>query len=226
MKLVEFKDLNYDDEIFGIPKDQEEQTFDQESAEGDNSEVSEDEMTELERAHDSRSQLQQWLDVLEQVTFGSQAGDVEAGNLLRQSLAELEQKALREEAEENQAADQGITEDINPEVEDLGDIQNDKDDNEIRAEAQAEKSRRRNRLKGKNRKEINNLFQRLLEEDSEDDKAEEEAKARLIGENNINGSDDDEDEPLQDFRGNAIYEDDNSSDNAEEFHDNQNSIWE
>ncbi|KAJ7769814.1 hypothetical protein B0H16DRAFT_1715468 [Mycena metata] len=100
MELVEFEDLNYDDEIFGLPEDQNEQTFGQESAKGDNSEVSEEEMTELESTPESRSkaQLQEWLDALKQITFGSQAGDVEAGNQLRQRLAELEQKVFREEA--------------------------------------------------------------------------------------------------------------------------------
>ncbi|KAJ7743774.1 hypothetical protein B0H16DRAFT_1727487 [Mycena metata] len=97
-------------------------------------------------------------------------------------------------------------------------------------------------VKGKNRKEIDNLFRRLLEEDSEgDDETEEEAEARLIAENNArwercleyrrkyceeygsNGSNDDEPEPPQDFRGNTTYEDDPSDD--EEFY-NRNSIWE
>ncbi|KAJ7747494.1 hypothetical protein B0H16DRAFT_1554922, partial [Mycena metata] len=278
MELVEFEDLNYDDEIFntpedqqeqifGISEDQDEQTFGQESAEGDNSEVSEEEMPEPESTPESRSraQLQEWLDALEQITFGSQAGDVEAGNLLRQRLAELEQKVLQEEAEENQAADQGIP-DIDPEVEDPVDAQNDKGDNEIAERAQVEVPRRPQAskiveapkrlnyimlpeevprtepVKGKNRKEIDNLFRRLLEEDSEeDDETEEEAEARLIAENNArwercleyrkkyceehgsNGSDDDEPEPPQDFRGNTTYEDDPSDD--EEFY-NRNSIWE
>ncbi|KAJ7713501.1 hypothetical protein B0H16DRAFT_1743306 [Mycena metata] len=268
MELVEFENLNYDDKIFGIPEDQDQQPFGQESAEGDNSEVSEEEMTELESTPESRSraQLQEWLDALEQVTFGSQAGDVEAGNLLRQRLAELEQKVLRKEAEGNQAADQGITEDIDPEVEDLVDAQNDKGDNEIAEQVQVEVLRRPQApkivevprrlnyimlpeevpraepVKGKNRKEIDNLFRRLLEEDSKDDETEEEAEARLIAENNArweqcleyrrkyckeygsNGSDDDEPEPPQDFRGNTTYEDDPSDD--EEFYDNRNSIWE
>ncbi|KAJ7757879.1 hypothetical protein B0H16DRAFT_1457450 [Mycena metata] len=269
MELVEFEDLNYDDEIFntpedqqeqifGISEDQDEQTFGQESAEGDNSEVSEEEMPEPESTPESRSraQLQEWLDALEQITFGSQAGDAEAGNLLRQRLTELEQKVLQEEAEENQAADQGITEDIDPEVEDLVDAQNDKGDNEIAERAQVEVQRRPQAskiveapkrlnhimlpeevpraepVKGKNRKEIDNLFRRLLEEDSdEDDETEEEAEARLIAENNAkyceeygsNGSNDDEPEPPQDFRGNTTYEDDPSDD--EEFY-NRNSIWE
>ncbi|KAJ7743213.1 hypothetical protein B0H16DRAFT_1463851 [Mycena metata] len=144
MDLVEFKDLNHDDKIFGIPEDQGEQTFGQESAEGDNSEVSEEEMPEPESTPESRSraQLQEWLDALEQITFGSQAGDIETGNQLRQRLDKLEQKVLQEEAEENQAADQGITEDIDPEVEDLVDIQNDKGDNEIAERAQVEVPRR------------------------------------------------------------------------------------
>ncbi|KAJ7740329.1 hypothetical protein B0H16DRAFT_1464901 [Mycena metata] len=248
MELVEFEDLNYDDEIFGIPEDQDEQTFDQESAEGDNSEVSEEEMPEPEStpASRSRAQLQEWLDALEQITFGSQAGDVEVGNLLRQRLAKLEQKVLRKEAKENQAAGQGIAEDIDLEVEDLVDAQNDKGDNEIAERAQVEVLRRPQAPKikslGQNRKEIDNLFRRLLEEDSEDDKTEEEAKAWLITENNTqwercleyrrkyckeygsNGSDNDEPEPPQDFRGNTTYEDDPSND--EEFYDNRNSIWE
>ncbi|KAJ7720023.1 hypothetical protein B0H16DRAFT_1474600 [Mycena metata] len=279
MELVEFEDLNYDDEIFNTPEDQQEQifgtsqdqdeqTFGQESAKGDNSEVSEEEMPEPESTPESRSraQLQEWLDALEQITFGSQAGDKEAGNQLRQRLAELEQKVLQEEAEENQAADQGITEDIDPEVEDLVDAQNDKGDNEIAERAQVEVQRRPQAskiveapkrlnyimlpeevprtepVKGKNRKEIDNLFRRLLEEDSEgDDETEEEAEARLIAENNArwercleyrrkyceeygsNGSDDDEPEPPQDFRGNTTYEDNPSDD--EEFY-NRNSIWE
>ncbi|KAJ7767760.1 hypothetical protein B0H16DRAFT_1453385 [Mycena metata] len=278
MELVEFEDLNYDDEIFNTPEDQQEQifgtsedqdeqTFGQESTEGDNSEVSEEEMPEPESTPESRSraQLQEWLDALEQITFGSQAGDEEAGNQLRQRLAELEQKVLQEEAEENQAADQGIP-DIDPEVEDLVDAQNDKGDNEIAERAQVEVPRRPQAskiveapkrlnyimlpeevprtepVKGKNRKEIDNLFRRLLEEDSEgDDETEEEAEARLIAENNArwercleyrrkhceeygsNGSDDDEPEPPQDFRGNTTYEDDPSDD--EEFY-NRNSIWE
>ncbi|KAJ7775010.1 hypothetical protein B0H16DRAFT_1450441 [Mycena metata] len=267
MELVEFKDLNYDDEIFGIPEDQDEQTFGQESAEGDNSEVSEEEMPEPESTPESRSQaqLQEWLDALKQITFGSQARDVEAGNLLRQRLAELKQKVLREEAEENQAADQGIPY-IDSEVKDLVDAQNDKGVNEIAEQAQVEVPRRPQAskiveaprrlnyimlpeevpqaepVKGKNRKEIDNLFRRLLEEDSEDDETEEEAEARLIAENNAqwercleyqrkyceeygsNSSDDDEPEPPQDFRGNTTYEDDPSDD--EEFHGNRNSIWE
>ncbi|KAJ7766907.1 hypothetical protein B0H16DRAFT_1717246 [Mycena metata] len=221
MELVEFEDLNYDDEIFdtpedqqeqilGISEDQDEQTFGQESAKGDNSVVSEEEMPEPESTPESRSraQLQEWLDALEQITFGSQAGDAEAGNLLRQRLAELEQKVLQEEAEENQA-DQGIAEDIDPEVEDPVDTQNDKGDNEIAERAQVEVPRRPQAskiveapkrlnyimlpeevlraepVKGKNRKEIDNLFRRLLEEDSnEDDETEEEAEARLVAENN------------------------------------------
>ncbi|KAJ7773789.1 hypothetical protein B0H16DRAFT_1509989, partial [Mycena metata] len=271
MQLVEFEDLNHDNEIFGIPEDQDEQTFGQESAEGDNSKVSEEEMPEFESTPESRSraQLQEWLDALEQITFGSQAGDVEAGNQLRQRLVELKQKVLQEEAEENQAADQGITRDIDPEVEDLVDIQNDKGDKEIAEQAQvkvlrrpqAQASRivevprrlnyimlpeevpRAEPVKGKNRKEIDNLFRRLLEEDGEkDDETEEEAEARLIAENNTrwercleyqrkyceeygsNGSDNDEPEPPQDFRGNTMYEDDPSDD--KEFYDNRNSIWE
>ncbi|KAJ7762219.1 hypothetical protein B0H16DRAFT_1455832 [Mycena metata] len=268
MELVEFKDLNYDNEIFGIPEDQDEQTFGKESAEGDNSEVSEEEMTELELTPESqsRAQLQEWLDTLEQMTFGNQAGDVEAGNLLRQRLAKLEQKVLQEEAEGNQAADQGITEDIDPEAEDLVDAQNDKGDSEIAEQAQVEVLRRPQAskilgaprrlnyimlpeevpraepVKGKNRKEIDNLFRRLLEEDSKDDETEEEAEARLIAENNVrwercleyrrkyceeygsNGSDDDEPELPQDFRGNTMYEDDPSD--GEEFYNNRNSIWE
>ncbi|KAJ7735365.1 hypothetical protein B0H16DRAFT_1467202 [Mycena metata] len=272
MELVEFEDLNCDDEIFGtpedqqeqtfsIPEDQDEQTFSQESAEGDNSEVSEEEMLEPESSLKSRSQaqLQEWLNALEQITFGSQAGDIEAGNLLRQRLAELEQKVLQEEAKENQAANQGIIEDIDPKVEDLVDAQNDKGDNEITEQAQVKVLRcpqapriveaprclnyimlleevpRAEPVKGKNRKEIDNLFRRLLEEDGEeDDETEEEAEARLIAENNYqrkyckeygsSGSDDDEPESPQDFRGNMTYEDD-PSDN-EEFYDNRNSIWE
>ncbi|KAJ7737123.1 hypothetical protein B0H16DRAFT_1466392 [Mycena metata] len=187
MELVEFEDLNYDNEIFdtpedqqeqifGLPEDQDEQTFSQESAEGNNSEVSEEEMPEPESTPESRSraQLQEWLDALEQITFGSQAGDIEAGNQLRQRLAELEQK--------NQAAEQGITEDIDPEVEDVVDAQNDKGDNEIAERAQVEVLRRPQAskiveaprrlnyimlpeevprtepVKGKNWKEIDNLF--------------------------------------------------------------------
>ncbi|KAJ7775349.1 hypothetical protein B0H16DRAFT_1712932 [Mycena metata] len=222
MELVEFEDLNYDDEIFntpedqqeqifGISEDQDEQTFGQESAKGDNSEVSVEEMPEPKSTPESRSraQLQEWLDALEQITFSSQAGDVEAGNQLRQRLAELEQKVVQEEAEENQAADQGIPDYIDPEVEDLVDAQNDKGDNEIAERAQVkvprrlqaskivEAPRRLNYImlpeevpraepvKGKNRKEIDNLFRQLLEEDSkEDDETEEEAEARLIAENN------------------------------------------
>ncbi|KAJ7726212.1 hypothetical protein B0H16DRAFT_1471469 [Mycena metata] len=268
MELVEFEDLNYDDKIFGIAEDQDEQPFGQESAEGSNSEVSEEEMLEPESTPESRSraQLQEWLGALEQITFGSQAGDVEAGNQLRQKLAELEQKVRREEAEENQAADQGITEDIGPEVEDLVDIQKDKGDNEIAERAWVEVPRRSQApkiveapkrlnyimlpeevpqaelVKGKNRKEIDNLFRWLLEEDSKDDETEEEAEAQLIAENNArwercleyqkkyceeygsNGRDNDEPEPPQDFRGNMTYEDIPSDD--EEFYDNRNSIWE
>ncbi|KAJ7768994.1 hypothetical protein B0H16DRAFT_1452916 [Mycena metata] len=258
MELVKFEDLNYDDEIFDIPEDQQEQifgisedqdkqTFGQELAKGNSSEVSEEEMTELESTPESRSraQLQEWLDALK--------------------LAELEQKVLREEAEENKAADQGITEEIDPEDRDLVDIQNDKGDNEIAERAQVEvprhpqaskiveAPRRLNYImlpeevpqpvKGKNQKEIDNLFRRLLEEDSnEDDETEEEAEARLIAENNTqwercleyqrkyceeygsNGSDDDEPELPQDFRGNTTYKDDPSDD--EELYDNRNSIWE
>ncbi|KAJ7702131.1 hypothetical protein B0H16DRAFT_1748309 [Mycena metata] len=48
MELVEFEDLNYNDEIFGIPEDQDEQTSGQETVEGDNPEVSEEEMPEPE----------------------------------------------------------------------------------------------------------------------------------------------------------------------------------
>lgn len=267
LELVEFDELNYDEEIFGIPEDQHEQTFGQEYAEGDDSEVSEEEMTELESTPESRSraQLQTWLDALEQVTFGSQAGDVEAGNLLRQRLAELEQKVLREEAEENQAADQGIIKEMDPEVEDLVDIQDDQD-NEIVEQASAEVPRRllaskiveaprrlnyimlpeevprAEPVKGKNRKEIDDYFRRLLEEDSEDDETEEEDEARLIAENNArwercleyrrkyceeygsDGEGDDRDEPPQDFRGNSMHKDDPSDD--EEFYANKNSIWE
>ncbi|KAJ7725443.1 hypothetical protein B0H16DRAFT_1471826 [Mycena metata] len=137
MELVKFEDLDYDNEIFSIPADQDERTFSQKSAKGDNSEISEEEMTKLESTPESqsRAQLQEWLDALEQITLASQTGDIEAGKLLRQRLTELEQKVLREEDEENQAADQGITQDIDPEVEDLVDIQNDKGDNEIREEA-------------------------------------------------------------------------------------------
>ncbi|KAJ7713477.1 hypothetical protein B0H16DRAFT_1478632 [Mycena metata] len=93
---MKFEDLDYNNEIFGIPEDQDEQTFGQESAKGDNSEVSEEEMTELESTPESRSkaQFQEWLDALEQITFGSQAGDVEAGNLLRQRLAKLDDRVL------------------------------------------------------------------------------------------------------------------------------------
>ncbi|KAJ7735371.1 hypothetical protein B0H16DRAFT_1467207 [Mycena metata] len=96
MELVGFEDLNYNNEIFGIPEDQEEQTFGQESVEGNNSEVSEEEITELKSTLESpiKAQLQEWLDTLEQITFGSQAGDTEVGNLLRQRLAKLEQKVL------------------------------------------------------------------------------------------------------------------------------------
>ncbi|KAJ7779836.1 hypothetical protein B0H16DRAFT_1448271 [Mycena metata] len=193
MELVEFKDLNYDDEIFGIPEDQDEQTFCQESAEGDNSEVSEEETAELEGWPNSSRRF----------------------------------------SKENQAADQGITEDVDPGVEDLVDIQNNKGDTE---QAQAEL------VKGKNQKEIDNSFRWLLEEDSEEDETEEEAEARLIAENNAqwercleyqrkyceeyssNGNDDDEPEPPQDFRGNTMHEDVPSND--EEFYDNRNSIWE
>ncbi|KAJ7719388.1 hypothetical protein B0H16DRAFT_1606879 [Mycena metata] len=269
MELVEFEDLNYDnkifdtpedqqEQIFGISEDQDEQTFGQESAKGDNSEVSEEEMPEPESTPESRSraQLQEWLDALEQITLGSQAGDVEAGNQLRQRLAELEQKVLQEEAEEDQAANQGITEDIDPEVEDLVDIQNDKGDNEIAERVQVEVLRRpqvsniveaprrlnyimlpeevprAEPVKGKNQKEIDNLFRRLLEEDSQDDETEEEAETRLIAENNAQWkryleyrrNNDDEPEPPQDFRGNVTYEDD-PSDNKE-FYDNRNFIWE
>ncbi|KAJ7039472.1 hypothetical protein C8F04DRAFT_1254746 [Mycena alexandri] len=260
MELVEFGELDYDDEIFSIPEDQQEQTFGQESAEDDNSEVSEEEMPEQELTPESQSQaqLQEWLNALEQITFGSQAGDVEASNQLRQRLAELEQKVLQEEAKENQAADQRI-QDIDPEVEDLGYIQNDKDDEIVKAthnrvQQIVEVPRRLNYImlpeevpqakpvKGTSRKEIDNLFRRLLEEDSEDDETEEEAEARLIAENNArwercleyrrqyceeHGSDDEEAEEPQDFRGGAMYEDeDNNSSDDEEFYDNRNSIWE
>ncbi|KAJ7038922.1 hypothetical protein C8F04DRAFT_1179258 [Mycena alexandri] len=253
-------ELDYDDEIFSIPEDQQEQTFGQESAEDDNSEVSEEEMPEQESALESQSkaQLQEWLDALEQITFGSEAGDVEASNQLRQRLAELEQKVLQEEAEENQAADQRIR-DIDPEVEDLGYIQNDKDDEIVKAthnrvQQIVEAPRRLNYImlpeevpqakpvKGTSRKEIDNLFRRLLEEDSEDDETKEEAEARLIAENNArwercleyrrqyceeHGSDDEEAKEPQDFRGGAMYEDeDNNSSDDEEFYDNRNSIWE
>ncbi|KAJ7714425.1 hypothetical protein B0H16DRAFT_1477995 [Mycena metata] len=258
MELVEFEDLNYDDEIFDTPEDQQEQIFS----------IPEDQDEQQLKATTSKCQKKRCRSLSQppRITFGSQAGDVEAGNQLRQRLAELEQKVLQEEAEENQAADQGIP-DIDPEVEDPVDAQNDKGDNEIAERAQVEVPRhpqaskiveaprrlnyimlpeevpRAEPVKGKNRKEIDHLFRRLLEEDSEeDDKTEEEAEARLIAENNArwercleyrrkyceeygsNVSDDDEPELPQDFRGNTMYEDDPSDD--EEFYNNKNSIWE
>ncbi|KAJ7698532.1 hypothetical protein B0H16DRAFT_1484398 [Mycena metata] len=144
MQLVEFEDLNYDDEIFSIPEDQDEQTFGQESAKGNNSEVSEEEMMELESTP-----------------------RVEAKPSYR-SGSTLSSRSCSA---------------ANPET--------------------------------------------LLEADSnKDDETEEEAEAQLIVENNArwercleyqrkyceeyssNGSDNDEPEPLQDFRGNTMYEDD------------------
>ncbi|KAJ7711075.1 hypothetical protein B0H16DRAFT_1480625 [Mycena metata] len=173
MELVEFEDLNSDDEIFGIPEDQDKQPFGQESTTP---------KSWKRRCQRSSQPPREWLDTLKQITFSSQAGDIEAGNLLRQRLAKLEQKVLREEAKENQAASQGIAEDIDPEVEDLVDIQNDKDDNEIAERVQVKVPRRpqafkiveaprrlnyiilpeevpqADPVKGKKQKEIDNLF--------------------------------------------------------------------
>ncbi|KAJ7042192.1 hypothetical protein C8F04DRAFT_1176365 [Mycena alexandri] len=94
--------------------------------------VSEVEMPEPESTPESQSkaQLQELLDALERITFGSQAGDVEAGNQLRLRLAELEQMALSREPEELTDTNEEIPEDTqrDHQVEDLVYIQNDKDD--------------------------------------------------------------------------------------------------